>query len=132
MPLVLAGLEARLAAATQAGVPRDQIVLDPGLGFGKRLEENYPILANLSELHRFNAPILIGASRKGFLAQTIAHAANLTAVHAGEPPPASARLNATTAANVVAILAGAHILRVHDAQPAAEAAAIADRILAAG
>jgi dihydropteroate synthase len=129
MPLILNGLEGRLAAATQAGISRDQIVLDPGLGFGKRMDESYPILAHLSELHRFNQPILVGASRKSFLAHTIAQAPNLAAVHEGAPPPANARLNATTAANVAAILAGAHILRVHEAQPGAEAAAIADRIL---
>ena len=129
LPLVFTGLEARLAAATQAGIASDQIVLDPGLGFGKRLDENYPLLAHLAEFHQLNRPILVGASRKSFLAQTIAQAPNLTAVHEGAPPPANARLNATTAANVAAILAGAHILRVHEAQPTAEAAAIADRIL---
>jgi dihydropteroate synthase len=130
MPLVLNGLEGRLAAATQAGISREQIVLDPGLGFGKRFEENYPILAHLSELHRFNQPILVGSSRKSFLAHTVAQAPNLAAIHEGAPPPVNARQNLTTAANVAAILAGAHILRVHEAQPAAEAAAIADRILA--
>jgi dihydropteroate synthase len=130
MPLILTGLADRLRAATRVGIARDRIVLDPGLGFGKRLEENYPILAHLSELHRLERPLLIGASRKGFLAQTVAQAPSLAAVHEGAPPPVNARLNATTAANVAAILAGAHILRVHEAQPAAEAAAIADRILA--
>jgi dihydropteroate synthase len=129
MPLVMGGLEERLNAAIAAGVARDHIVLDPGLGFGKRLDENYPLLANLSELHRLQRPILVGASRKSFLAQTVAQAPSLAAVHEGAPPPVNARLNPTIAANVAAILAGAHILRVHDAQPAAEAAAIADRIL---
>lgn len=129
MPLVLAGLQERCGAATAAGVNRKRIVLDPGLGFGKRLDENYPILAHLSELHRLEQPILVGASRKGFLAQTLVHAPSLVTVHEGVVPPANARLHATTAANVVAILAGAHILRVHEPQPAAEAAAIADRIL---
>ena len=129
MPLVLAGLKERRDAAIAAGVSRRRIVLDPGLGFGKRMDENYPILAHLSELHRLEQPILVGASRKGFLAQTVAHAPSLAAVHEGVSPPVNARLNATTAANVAAILAGAHILRVHETQPAAEAAAIADRLL---
>ena len=129
MPLLLAGLEERRDAALAAGIARRRIVLDPGLGFGKRMDENYPILAHLSELHRLEQPILVGASRKGFLAQTVAQAPLLAAVHEGVPPPVNARLNATTAANVAAILAGAHILRVHETQPAAEAAAIADRIL---
>ncbi|WP_035346814.1 dihydropteroate synthase [Edaphobacter aggregans] len=129
MPLVLSGLEDRLAASQAAGISPEKIVLDPGLGFGKRLDENYPILAHLSELHRLERPILFGASRKSFLAQTVAQSPSLAAVHQAAPPPVNARLNATTAANVAAILAGAHILRVHEAQPAAEAAAIADRIL---
>ena len=128
MPLILSDLEERLASARAAGLATNQIVLDPGLGFGKRLDENYPILAHLSELQRLSHPILIGASRKSFLAHTIAQSPNLAAVHEGIPPPMNARLYPTLAANVAAILAGAHILRVHDVQAAAEAAAIADRI----
>ncbi len=128
LPLVLSELDARLQAAVAAGIPRNRIVLDPGLGFGKRLDENYPLLAHLDQLHQLNQPILIGASRKGFLGHTLAERPNLAALHAGIPP-AQARLHATTAANVTAIFAGAHILRVHDVRPAVEAAAIADRIL---
>jgi dihydropteroate synthase len=129
-PLVLHELTDRIEAALAAGIPRDRIVLDPGLGFGKRLDENYPILAHLEHLQRFNLPILIGASRKGFLGHTLAESNPLAALHQTQPPT-DARLHATTAANVAAILAGAHILRVHDVRPAVEAAAIADRILAA-
>jgi dihydropteroate synthase len=128
LPLVLSELNARLQAAVAAGIPRNRIVLDPGLGFGKRLDENYPLLAHLDQLHQLNQPILIGASRKGFLGHTLAERPNLAALHAGIPP-AQARLHATTAANVTAIFAGAHILRVHDVRPAVEAAAIADRVL---
>jgi dihydropteroate synthase len=128
-PLVLHELADRIEAALAAGIPRDRIVLDPGLGFGKRLDENYPILAHLDGLQRFNLPILIGASRKGFLGHTLAKSNPIAALHPS-PPRSDARLHATTAANVAAILAGAHILRVHDVRPAAEAAAIADRILA--
>jgi dihydropteroate synthase len=128
LPLVLSELDARLQAAVAAGITRNRIVLDPGLGFGKRLDENYPLLAHLDQLHQLNQPILIGASRKGFLGHTLAERPNLAALHAGIPP-AQARLHATTAANVTAIFAGAHILRVHDVRPAVEAAAIADRVL---
>jgi len=126
LPLVLAELADRLKSALAAGIPRDKIVLDPGLGFGKRLDENYPLLAHLDQLQRFNLPILVGASRKGFLGHTLAESNPLAAaLHSS-----GARLHATTAANVAAIFAGAHILRVHVVRPAAEAAAIADRILA--
>ncbi|MEO6982180.1 MAG: dihydropteroate synthase [Edaphobacter sp.] len=119
LPLVLEGLRERLASALAAGIAIDKITLDPGFGFGKRLDENYPLLAHLDQLHQFNLPILAGLSRKSFLAQ------------AGEDPVTpDQRLHATTAANVATILSGAHILRIHDVRPAAEAAAIADRILA--
>jgi len=118
LPLVLEGLRDSLEAATAAGIPRNKIVLDPGFGFGKRLDENDPLLAHRDALHQLHQPILAGLSRKSFLAR------------AGEDPGAS-RIQATTAANTAAILAGVHILRVHDVRPAAEAAAIADRILAA-
>jgi dihydropteroate synthase len=74
---------------------------------------------------QFGLPILCGASRKGFLGRTLAQ------LHDGQSPSPEARLHATTAANVAAILAGAHLLRVHDVRPAREAAAIADAILAA-
>lgn len=130
LPLVLSELAERLAAATTAGIPRNKIVLDPGLGFGKRLNENYPLLAHLEQLHQFHLPILIGASRKRFLAHTLAQTPDLAAILDQSPIPIDSRLHATTAANVAAILSGAHILRVHDVRPAAEAAAIADRILA--
>lgn len=131
LPLVVAELAERLESALAAGIPRNKIVLDPGLGFGKRLDENYSLLAHLDRLKHFNLPILVGASRKGFLGNTLAQSTVLTAILHNAQPPADSRLHATTAANVAAILVGAHILRVHDVRPAIEAAAIADRILAA-
>ena len=130
VPLVLTGLKATLDTAVDAGISHNQIVLDPGLGFGKRFDENYSLLAHLEDLNALNQPILVGASRKGFLGHTLAEHPSLAALHANIPP-GQARLHATTAANVAAIFGGAHILRVHDVRPAVEAAAIADRILTA-
>jgi dihydropteroate synthase len=130
LPLVLTELTERLAAATTAGILRNKILLDPGFGFGKRLDENYPILAHLSELQQFELPILVGVSRKGFLAHTLAQSPSLSILLNGASPSMEDRLHATTAANVAAILSGAHIIRTHDVRPAVEAAAIADRILA--
>ncbi|WP_433974839.1 dihydropteroate synthase [Tunturiibacter lichenicola] len=129
--LVVTDLSERLEAATAAGIPRDKIVIDPGFGFGKRLDENYPLLAHLSELQQFNLPILVGISRKGFLAYTLAQSPSLSILLDGASPSMEDRLHATTAANVAAILGGAHILRTHDVRPAVEAAAIADQILGA-
>jgi dihydropteroate synthase len=131
LPLVLTELGIRLEAAVTAGIQRNKIVLDPGFGFGKRLDENYPLLANLDQIRQFNLPILAGASRKGFLAHTLAQHPLLSVLLNGGSPSIEDRLHATTAANVAAILAGAHIIRTHDVRPAAEAAAIADRILTA-
>jgi dihydropteroate synthase len=131
LPLVLSQLAERVKAATAAGVSRDKIVLDPGFGFGKRLDENYPLLAHFDQLHRFHLPLLAGVSRKGFLAHTLTQHPSLAVLLNGDTPSMEDRLQATTAANVAAILAGAHIVRTHDVRPAAEAAAIADRILGA-
>jgi dihydropteroate synthase len=124
-PLVTRELASRAGAAMAAGIARDQIVLDPGFGFGKILDENFPLLAGLETLHSLGFPILAGVSRKGFLRRAITRDAQ-------ERTPAIPIPDShvpTSAANTAAILAGAHILRVHDVQPAREAAAIADRIL---
>ncbi len=117
LPLVLAELRQCLEAATRAGISSDKIVLDPGLGFGKLGEANYTLLAHLDQLHSLSKPILVGASSKRFLRTQTPTADGLTA--------------ATIAANISAILNGAHILRVHDVRPAAEAAAVAYAILTA-
>jgi dihydropteroate synthase len=125
LPLVLDGLAERIEAATAAGISRSRILLDPGFGFGKRLDENYPLLAHFDQLHQLGLPLLAGASRKGFLAQALAP------LYEESLPPPEARLHATTAAHTAAILNGAHVVRTHDVRAAVEAAAIADRILAA-
>ena len=131
LPLILKELAERLEASTTAGIPRNKIVLDPGFGFGKRIDENYPLLAHFDQLKQFDIPILAGVSRKGFLAHTLSQIPSLSILLEGATPSMDDRLHATTAANVAAILAGAHILRTHDVRPAVEAAAIADQILAA-
>jgi dihydropteroate synthase len=118
LPLVLDGLGERLVAAVAAGIPRENIVLDPGFGFGKRGAENFALLAGFSRLAELERPILAGLSRKGFLGDAV------------ENLNAPSRVNAAMAANVAAILAGAHIVRVHDLQEAREAAAVADAVIA--
>ncbi|MBV8820892.1 MAG: dihydropteroate synthase [Acidobacteriaceae bacterium] len=91
-------LEAALHRARQAGVQKHQIVIDPGLGFGKRREQNSEIIANLDMLKSFDVPILIGPSRKSFLRR---EQADLTEF-------------ATAGAVAASVLSGAHIVRVHD------------------
>jgi dihydropteroate synthase len=125
LPLVFAGLCESLASAEAAGVASERILADPGFGFGKIDGENMVLLAGLSRLHELGRPLLVGLSRKAFLG----HAAR--PVQSGDLSPADARRVPTIAANVAAILAGAHVLRVHELQTAREAAAIADAVLEA-
>jgi dihydropteroate synthase len=120
---VRAGLESSLAAAAAAGIPDESIVIDPGYGFGKRLDENYALLARQAELLTLGRPLLAGLSRKSFLGHT------LNVLHGGSQAPLQARETASIAAMVAAILNGASIVRVHSVRPAVEAALIADALL---
>jgi len=151
LPFVLRDLEARTHAALAAGIARSSIVLDPGFGFGKILDENYPLLAHLDQLRALSFPILAGLSRKSFLTRTLiftpggavsgnpARKGGPGAPHlrvTGEPGAPNldsemwdSSLPTTTVANTAAILAGAHILRVHDIRPARQTAVLADRLL---
>jgi dihydropteroate synthase len=98
------------------------MVLDPGFGFGKNFEENYPLLARFSELHRLGFPLLAGTSRKSFLGRTLARD--------GKDAAPEQRLAASLAAMTATILAGAHVVRVHDVKESVEAARVADAVLA--
>lgn len=121
LPLVLNGLRERVNSALAAGVSSEKIVLDPGFGFGKIADENYPLLAQLDELHTLGYPILAGLSRKAFLGKTLAQMY-------GHDVSTDQRGIATLAAVTAAALGGAHLVRVHDVKPAREAVAIADAI----
>ncbi len=122
LPLVKEGLAQSLERALSAGIDRERIVLDPGFGFGKAGDTNYTLLAHLDELLALGQPLLAGVSRKSFLGLAIAGGEKVA--------PVSTRGNATLAATTAAILAGAHMVRVHEARPAVEAVRIADAILA--
>ena len=124
MGLVSRELAEWAMVAMGSGVARERLVLDPGFGFGKNYDENYALLARLGELARLNFPILTGTSRKSFLGRTLARA--------GQDLPAEERLHGTLAAVTASVLAGAHLVRVHDVRPAVEAARVADAILRAG
>jgi dihydropteroate synthase len=119
------GLSRSLDAAIRVGINRESIVFDPGYGFGKKLDENYVLLARQAEFLALGRPLLAGVSRKSFLGHT------LSALHGGKQAPIEARETASIAALVTAILHGASIVRVHDVRPAVESAGIADAILAA-
>jgi len=106
-------LEAAAGRARQLGIDKSRLVVDPGLGFGKRREQNAFILARLAELEPLDLPLLTGPSRKHFLARE----------------SAAETLFATAAAVTVSILGGAHIVRVHDVKEMRAAADVADEIL---
>jgi dihydropteroate synthase len=109
-------LEARIAAAEAAGIARARLIADPGIGFGKTIAHNLALLNQLSLLHGLGVPLLIGASRKGFIGR----------LAAGEP--AGGRLPGSLAAALAAVGQGAQILRVHDVPETMQALRIAAAI----
>jgi dihydropteroate synthase len=121
--LVKRELRERAEAAVRAGVRRERIVLDPGFGFGKNFEQNYPLLGHFQELQSLGFPLLAGTSRKSFIGRMLAKD--------GKDAPAAERLNGSLAADTALILKGAHIIRTHDVKALAEAARAADAILEA-
>jgi dihydropteroate synthase len=109
--------------AVLAGVGRERIVLDPGFGFGKSFEQNYPLLGRFGELQTAGFPLLAGTSRKSFIGRTLARDRK-------DVPP-EGRLFGTLATQTALILKGAHILRTHDVKAAVDASRVADAILLA-
>jgi dihydropteroate synthase len=105
-------------AALLAGVKRERMVLDPGFGFGKNFEQNYPLLRRFEELHQLRYPLLAGVSRKSFVGRMLARNGQDAAVHD--------RLYGTLAGETAAILKGAHIIRTHDVRACVDAARVAD------
>ncbi len=120
---VLSELRDRLQQAETAGIARSRMVADPGFGFGKRGTENWRLLHDCAAFAELGYPLLVGLSRKGFVA------ADLQAEQQGSMQVRDAL---THAANTAAVLAGAHLLRVHDVPGAVLAAAAADAVLQAG
>jgi dihydropteroate synthase len=108
-------------AAQISGMKRDHIMLDPGFGFGKRLEENYPLLKRFDEFHQLRYPLMVGVSRKSFIGRAIARN--------GTDAPLAERLHGTVAAETAAILKGTHMVRTHDVRACVEAAKLADLAL---
>ena len=119
---VISGLLQSLALARRAGVPKSQIILDPGIGFGKSYAQNYELLAKLPALAKLGYPLLVGSSRKGFIGATLSS-------H-GKPAPPDQRLWGTAATVTASILFGAHIVRVHDVSEMVQVARVSEAILA--
>jgi dihydropteroate synthase len=118
---VTRGLRASISKARKAGIAKSQIVVDPGIGFGKSFEQNYELLRKLREIAKLGYPLLVGTSRKGFLGATLARNS--------KSAPAEQRLWATAATLTASILGGAHIVRVHDVAEMVQVARVADCLL---
>ena len=113
-------LAAAVGRAVEAGISRDQLILDPGLGFAKRPAHSFAVLARLDRLSALDRPILVGPSRKSFLQEAL-----------GECPPDD-REWGTAAAVASAVLLGAHIVRVHGVQAMTQIVRVTDRLRAHG
>jgi dihydropteroate synthase len=109
--------------AVLAGIRRERIVLDPGFGFGKNFEENYPLISRFGELQSVGFPLLVGTSRKSFIGRMLSRN--------GKDVPIGERIYGTLASQTALIIKGAHIVRTHDVRASVEAARIADAILLA-
>jgi dihydropteroate synthase len=121
---VMQGLRKSVILARKAGVPKSQIILDPGIGFGKSFAQNYELLQKLPQLAKLGCPLLVGTSRKGFLGATLARD--------GKPAPPEERIWGTAATVTASILNGAHIVRVHDVSEMVQVARVADCLLDPG
>ncbi len=114
---VCAYLEESTALAVAAGIPRDQVILDPGFGFGKTVEHNLELLRRLRELRSFGQPVLMGTSRKSTIGKVL-----------GDLPPEE-RLEGTAATVALSIANGADIVRVHDVKAMARVAKMTDAVV---
>jgi dihydropteroate synthase len=108
-------LAAAAAKAIQAGVPKEKVIVDPGIGFGKTADQNWEVMRRLDELKELGHPVLIGTSRKSFIGKLL-------------DLPVTERLEGTAATVVAAVLRGADIVRVHDVLPMTRAVRVADRM----
>jgi dihydropteroate synthase len=119
---VTVGLRDAIARARSAGLAKSRLLLDPGIGFGKKREQNFEILARLPEFARLGCPIVVGTSRKSFLGKAM--------VRPGEPAaPSDDRLLGTAATVTASILGGAHIVRVHDVAEMIQVVRVADQVV---
>jgi dihydropteroate synthase len=112
---ILRDLQPSIAAAIGAGIAREMIIVDPGIGFGKRMQDNLRIIRELSSLRSLGFPLLVGLSRKAFIGEILDR-------------PVEERLIGTITANTLAILNGANIIRVHDVPDAVEMVKIIDSV----
>lgn len=119
MDEIIQFLKDRIDSAISAGIKEENLLIDPGIGFGKRVEDNLTIIRELKKLHILGKPLVLGPSRKSFIGKIL----NL---------PPEERLCGTAASVTVAIVNGAHILRVHDVREMRQVMKVTDAIMQVG
>ena len=122
---VLKGLRHSIALARTAGLAKSQIIVDPGIGFGKNYAQNLELLHRLPELSRLGHPLLVGTSRKSFIA-------HILRTQSQQDSESDDRTWGTAATAAASILQGAHIVRVHDIAEMVQIARVTDAILSQG
>jgi dihydropteroate synthase len=129
MPAVISDLKRAIKQALSAGVPWENIIVDPGLGFGKTQEQNLEILQRLEELKMLGRPILLGSSRKSFIGWVLDLTPEQRSSKMAFVPPSNQRLEGTAATIALGIAKGADIVRVHDVKEMARVCKMSDAIV---
>jgi dihydropteroate synthase len=129
IPAVISDLKRAIEQALEAGVPQENIIIDPGIGFGKTQEQNLEILQRLEELKALGRPILLGSSRKSFIGWVLDLTPEQRSNKVTFIPPDDQRLEGTAATIAIGIAKGADIVRVHDVKEMARVCKMSDAIV---
>jgi dihydropteroate synthase len=129
MPAVISDLKRAIKQALSAGMPWENIIIDPGIGFGKTQEQNLEILQRLVELKMLGRPILLGSSRKSFIGWVLDLSAEQRSNKVAFVPPGDQRLEGTAATIAIGIARGTDIVRVHDVKEMARVCKMSDAIV---
>jgi len=129
MSAVISDLKRAIEQALSAGVPRENIIVDPGIGFGKTQEQNLEVLQRLEELQALGRPILLGSSRKSFIGWVLDLTPEQRLNEVAFVPPGDQRLEGTAATIAIGITKGADIVRVHDVKEMARVCKMSDALV---
>jgi len=129
IPTVISDLDRAIQQALGAGVPWENIIVDPGIGFGKKQRQNLELLWRLDELKALGRPILLGSSRKSFIGWVLDLTPEQRSRDKAFVPPGDQRLEGTAATVAIGIVKGADIVRVHDVKEMAKVCKMSDAIV---
>lgn len=130
--VVIADLQKAMEQALAAGVPRENIIIDPGIGFGKTQEQNLDLLRRLEELKALGSPILLGSSRKSVIGWVVDLTPEQRKQGKAFVPPANPRLEGTAATIALGIARGVDMVRVHDVREMARVCKMSDALVRGG